>query len=290
MIPGDVFSQKQNFNQEEYLKIYSKAVLVGIETPASSGSGVIIGKKNNQYLFITVKHVAFGQPNKNEEYWVYSLLNKNKKFQVKEFIYPKEFENYDLALGIFNSEVDLPVAFLSEKKLVNSNINFCDLEKATSGYKNKLDCDSEWQIVGNPLIAGVSIPTAAINMPLLRTSSINMVGRAIGNQQGYEVIYESGSTVPGMSGGGVFGLKTCPPKFSAWDSYFDEDQIKFSGFYGVVFAIHGMSEQYGNTESRSGTGLGIPLDIFRDYFKKISKEYGINSVPSDCTKTIRRFM
>ena len=69
LIPGDVFSQKQNFNQEEYLKIYSKAVLVGIETPASSGSGVIIGKKNNQYLFITVKHVAFGQPNKNEEYW-----------------------------------------------------------------------------------------------------------------------------------------------------------------------------------------------------------------------------
>ena len=49
-----------------------------------------------------------------------------------------------------------------------------------------------------------------------------------------------------------------------------------------------MSEQYGTEEI--STGLGIPLDIFRDYFKKISKEYGINSVPSDCTKTIRSFM
>ena len=50
------------FNQFTNLKEFSKSVTIGIETPGSSGSGVIIGKKNNKYLFITAKHVANIKP------------------------------------------------------------------------------------------------------------------------------------------------------------------------------------------------------------------------------------
>ena len=39
--------------------------------------------------------------------------------------------------------------------------------------------------------------------------------------------------------------------------------------------MHGMSEEYGQSGSRSGIGLGIPLDLFTEFFRNNSKKYGI---------------
>ena len=76
------------YNQFTNLKEFSKSVTIGIETPGSSGSGVIIGRKNNKYLFITAKHVANIKPSQNDEYWVYSLLNSKTKYKVDNIFYP----------------------------------------------------------------------------------------------------------------------------------------------------------------------------------------------------------
>ena len=60
-------------------------------------------------------------------------------------------------------------------------------------------------IHGYPLVAGVSTPSKAINVPMFRTAIAYMQGKAVGNQNGYETIYSITSSVPGMSGGGLFG-------------------------------------------------------------------------------------
>ena len=43
----------------EGVRDYAKSVTLGIETPASSGSGVIIGKKGDIYFFLTVTYAIF---------------------------------------------------------------------------------------------------------------------------------------------------------------------------------------------------------------------------------------
>ena len=140
-----------------------------------------------------------------------------------------------------------------------------------SGYKGDLECNADWQFVGKPVLAGVSVPSFSINSPLFRISTATMLGRVPGNQKGYEAIYEVVSSVPGMSGGGLFAQRTCIP----FRSPTPDGPTEFTGFYGGVFAIHGMSEEYGYTQSRSGSGLGIPLDLFTSFFQEISGDYGL---------------
>lgn len=256
------------FNQFTNLKEFSKSVTIGIETPSSSGSGVIIGKKNNKYLFITAKHVANIKPSQNDEYWVYSLLNSKTKYKVDNIFYPKVFSGYDLALGTFETSDDLPIALIFKRQK-----NFCLYQRIDSQQSNderfERNCDDDWGIVGIPLVAGISIPTKSIPVPLFRSSNINMIGRVDGNNNGYEVIYTASSTVPGMSGGGVYGSRNCISISTT------PGKKEFKGYYGGLFAIHGRSEEYLESGGRSGTSLGIPLDLFSNYFISISKEFGI---------------
>ena len=263
----------KGLDKKAYLREYSKAVSIGIETPGSSGSGVIIGKKGLQYLFITAKHVAINQPKQNEEYWVYSAQDKNRKFKVTQFIYPDEFEGYDLALGVFNSRINLPVAYILKRENYNG-VRLYDCSQSLGwkdGYEGDLECNADWQFVGKPVLAGVSVPSFSVNSPLFRITTASMLGRVPGNQKGYEAIYEVVSSVPGMSGGGLFAQRTCLPFRSPTLG----GPTEFTGFYGGIFAIHGMSEEYAYTQSRSGTGLGIPLDLFSSFFQEISGDYGL---------------
>jgi len=50
----------------EGLKDAAKRTVIAVETPASSGSGIVIGKRGSTYYFITAKHVAQGNPIKEE--------------------------------------------------------------------------------------------------------------------------------------------------------------------------------------------------------------------------------
>ena len=194
-----IFSNSK-FKQFANLKEYSKKVTIGLETPGSSGSGVIIGRKNNKYLFITAKHVANTKTSQNNEYWAYSVLNSKSKYKVDKIFYPKVFSGYDLALGTFETNDVLPIALI-----FRDTKDYCFLQTFYSQSSNDerfyKDCDDDWKIVGVPLVAGISIPTKSIPIPLFRSTNINLLGRVDGNQDGYEVIYTASSTVPGMSGG-----------------------------------------------------------------------------------------
>jgi len=71
-----------------------------------------------------------------------------------------------------------------------------------------------------------------------------------------------------MSCGSLFGTRTC-------DFGTRPGEENFVVYYVGLLAIHGMSEEYLESGCWSGTSLGIPLDLFSDYFKSISKDFGI---------------
>ena len=286
-------------NGSSSINYFAQLGTLGIETPGSNGSGFIIGKKKNKYYFLTAGHVAFSDP-KKEEYWVYSVADKeSKRYKVTSFIKPKEFEGKDIVIGSFKTVDNLNIIpifplgefILFEKSLPNKQ--YYTFEKWAE--INGVPLDSENLIMGDPVIAGISTPTKAITIPLFRTSIGVMQSRAIGNQNGYELIYSTTSTVPGMSGGGLFGARKCPKiiKENQEDTnseYLDSFILKYTkehpyhggsciggcgNFYAGVIGMHGMSEEYANSGSRSGSGLAIPLSLFTEFFKKNSSEYGI---------------
>jgi hypothetical protein len=108
-------------------------------------------------------------------------------------------------------------------------------------------------------VNGYSLPTKSVSVSVLRQSKINFKERAKGNQNGYELLYES-STVPGMSGGPVIALNSCP---------YDSD------FFISLVGIHGMSEEYEASSGRSGLSLAVPVDLIKDYLYSRREEYGI---------------
>ena len=273
----------------ESLLDYAKSITLGIETPGSSGSGFLIGKKNNTYFFLTAAHVAFSNPLK-EEYWAYSLASDSlKKFRIKSFIRPKEFKDKDIVIGSFTAKENLPLAlifpldtkkyFASSYKIVNQEIKNIFkfligddsrywgiyeenvIKRFSDNYSKGERSFYEYKIQSRPFIAGVSIPSKSIEMSIFRYTPLIIQSRAGGNQEGYEVIYSAISTVPGMSGGAIIAARDCP-------------FMRINGYPGVI-AMHGMSEEYKNSGSRSGTGLGIPLDLVTDYFAANHEEYGI---------------
>lgn len=227
---------------------FAKKVVIGIETSAASGSGVIIGRLGSEgawtYYFLTAKHVANGNP-ENEEFLIFSKSGNNtSREKVSAFIHPPEFKEIDLAVGSFKSKNIYQIAPIFALGTPNSYVPF-------RGYNGKAFNDSE-KIQGGGIVAGVSIPTASITVPVFRLSNAAIQDRAPGNKDGYEMLYISPSTVPGMSGGGVFGARICP----------DE-----RGAYAGLLAIHGRSEGYRQSGSRSGTSLGIPLDSIKTFLE-----------------------
>ena len=144
------------------------------------------------------------------------------------------------------------------------------------GIYNDRSFDKNWEIQGPPLVAGVSVPTKSITVPLFRYAAIEMQKRAKGNQNGYEAIYSASSTVPGMSGGPVVGARACAQRNP---EYYKSNEYGFgwssSGAYPGVIGMHGMSEEYSNSGARSGTSLGIPLDLIVDFLGKNADSYGV---------------
>ena len=266
----------------EFLKTYAESIIIGIETPVSSGSGFLIGKKKDEYFFLTAGHVAISDPSK-EEYWVYNLSkNKAKKYRINKFIKPKEFEGKDIVIGSFKSKDILPLAIIfpiDKEKFVPSppKIPFYTYDIFES--YNDTSFNDEWAIQGSPIVAGISIPTRSINMPLFRSSDIEMLARAKGNQNGYEAIYLATSTVPGMSGGPIIAARVCAQKNPEYYTPSTRGEgwpgWSASGAYPGVIGMHGMSEEYLDSGGRSGTSLGIPLDLIVDFLGENADSFGV---------------
>ena len=279
---------------------YAKSISLGIETPGSSGSGFLIGKKKDTYFFLTAAHVAFSDP-LEEEYWAYSLgPNSSKRYRIKSFIRPKDFKDIDIIIGSFSTKDNLPLSLifpLDTKKYFNSSYKINNQEtktmfkslmlprglgiyeeniikRYTDNYSKGERSFYEYKISSTPFISGVSIPSESIKMSIFRYSPLLLQSRAKGNQKGYEVVYSAISTVQGMSGGAIIAARDCPFSY-------------VNGYLGV-FAMHGMSEEYQNSGSRSGTGLGIPLDLITDYLAANHEEYGILFGESYINELIKR--
>jgi len=258
----------QNF---EGMQSYAKSITLGIETPSGSGSGIIIGKKGNTYFFLTSKHVVTGNP-KNEEFYAYSVKDdKPIRKRILSFEKPEEWDGIDASIG----------SFKSEESLVPALIFPFETTEHASGYRwqplynfNGRRYNNTWRIQGPISVAGVSIPTRAITVPIFRSSIINMLDRANGNQNGYEAIYTATSTVPGMSGGPVLGARICRTEKAIALKNFESVNANL-GIYPGVIAMHGMSEEYLQSGGRSGTSLGIPLDLLINYLGNNHKKYGI---------------
>ena len=227
-----------------------KSVTVGIETPAGSGSGVVIGKKGNIWVALTAKHVYKGSnPNEIE---IYSPITK----QYYEVLSTSSIADSGVDIGIikFKSNDNLFIAIL--------NYNLLTMPSPAQRPAGK-----QWGVLfDGGMGAGVSMPSGAVTVPVLRYTSFNLQERAEGNLNGYELLYQA-STVPGMSGGPILGYRAMNPKNS--NDIFTRSILPIG-----LIAIHGRSEDY-ISGGRSGMSLAVPIDMAKNYLTKNADNLGI---------------
>lgn len=277
------------------LEDFSRSVSVAIETQSASGSGVIVGKKDNTYALITAKHVL-GSSLIAEDFEVLPVTgpHKGKRYSVDKVIdIPGDF---DVAVLLFRSKDELSIAPIltqapdfirrsefgpdhNPKGFKHYNPKFESLRT----YSHDLSGINQYRYgkyvhtLGDPIVAGFALPSASINTYLFRFSPLKIMDKIQGNKDGYDLIYLATSTVPGMSGGGAFGARRCPQREDWYQDAKRMNTIKNSmtaTYYGVL-AVHGRSEAYGSSSGRSGVSLGVPLDSLTNFFKANSTKLGI---------------
>ena len=277
------------------LEEFSRRVSVAIETQSASGSGVIVGKKGNAYALITAKHVLGGSSLAED----FDVLPVTGPYQGKRYSVTRVVDtpsDLDFAVLVFNAKDSLPLApvltqapdyirrseFGPEYNPKGFKHYNPDLEHLRT-YSHDLDginfyrYGQHFHVVGDPTVAGFALPSAAVNRYLFRFSPLKIIDKIKDNADGYNLIYLATSTVPGMSGGGVFGARRCPQRDDWYQDAKRNDTIKsymVAAYYGVI-AVHGRSEAYGSTSGRSGVSLGVPLDSLADFFKANSVKLGI---------------
>lgn len=235
-----------------------RKITVGISTPAGSGSGVVIGRNKNIHTIITAEHVLKSLRS-GDESEIYSPVTKNY-YPIKDIIIPeKESQDADIIIATFKSDMPLPFAvinaFVDKKNTMNFEANDWNLD--TNGARG----------------SGISMPSGAITVPVMRYTSMVLQDRVSGNANGYELIYEA-STVPGMSGGPILGFRN----IREGDSF---------SFDHPLIAIHGRSEEYMSGGGRSGMSLGVPVDLILPHLRKNSEKYGIPTSDEDINQSIR---
>ena len=199
---------------------------------ASSGSGVIIGKKKNKYTFITAAHVLKGTT-ANDNVEISSL--DGKFFNVIKWNIPSD--EYDLAIGEFSSTDYFPRAFLGS-----------NLPKLTRPQKIH-----RISVLGFPLTSS-TMRSAGI----LRKSEGSLSAMTTGNKDGYDLQYTS-PTQSGMSGGGVFGA--FPVNLTSDGRVEDNTGFDLIGSAcqdpKFLLGMHGRGEASISASGKSGTNLGI---------------------------------
>jgi len=177
-----------------------KNVIVGIETPASSGTGTIIGKKGNVYTILTARHVI-PSINEGDEYYTYSM-NSKKRYRITSVEAPLG-EKADIAIATFTAPEDLNLNIISYFYTKPSGIGIpgSTMAKPRSGVMKQWKIDTT-----GGRGAGISMPSGAVTIPIYRFTEFIIQERAYGNKDGYELLYAA-STVPGMSGGPIAGYR-----------------------------------------------------------------------------------
>ena len=292
-----LFSSAAWAQQVPELEEFSRRVSVAVETQSASGSGVIVGKKGNAYTLITAKHVLGGS-SLAEDFEVLPVAGpyKGKRYSVTRVVATPS--DLDFAVLVFNAKDSLPLAPVLTQapdyirrsefgpaynskgfKHYNPDLEHLRTYSHDLSGINQYSYDQHFHVVGDPTVAGFALPSAAVNRYLFRFSPLKIIDKIKDNADGYNLIYLATSTVPGMSGGGVFGARRCPQRHDWYQDAKRNGTIKSylgAAYFGVI-AVHGRSEAYGSTSGRSGVSLGVPLDSLADFFKANSVKLGIPS-------------
>ena len=148
-------------------------ITVLIKTPAGSGSGVIIAKKDQEYRILTAAHVVDSiYPGEEAE-----VITVDGLYHPIDTSRIKKIPNIDLAVIYFNSTVNYSQAELG---------------------------DSEEIRIGEDIyVSGFPLPTAAIPEPVFAFTEGKITSPDLAQiSDGYTLIYTN-KTLPGMSGGAV---------------------------------------------------------------------------------------
>ena len=233
---------------------------IAILTPGTGGTGVIVGKKGDTYTALTAAHVLKGT-GLGDELQVESLTS-GKKYNIIKSYTPKP--GVDIALVQFTSQENFNIAPIAA---------FYPTAK-DHYFRNSIT--EEWNTTRYyGIVYGASAPTKSVKMRLPRLQKFDLRTRARGNEMGLELIYTSQSTVPGMSGGGVYGARVCPAVIVKRDPQTKRTWEDDSGLYAGLVAIHGRSEEYANSGGRSGVSLGVPMILIRSYLISNAGRMGI---------------
>ena len=163
-------NQKNNLSKESYIPI------LRIFSPASPGSGVVIGKKNNIYTLITAKHVV-GDFSVNQRDEIEIEIAPDVFVNPSEVIIP--FKDKDLAVLRFKSDFSIKLAILPF------------LDKPL--WKKK----SNWEYIN---VQGFANESSGIKEATFRKSKGSLSLLIENNLDGYNLIHTS-TTTTGMSAG-----------------------------------------------------------------------------------------
>ena len=230
---------------------------------ASSGSGIIIGRKDDKYTFITAAHVLEGTT-LNDNVEISSL--DGKFFDVTKWNIPSD--EYDLAIGEFSSSDYFPRAFLGGK-----------LPKLKRPRKIH-----RISVLGFPLTSS-TMRTSGI----LRKSEGSLSAMSIGNKDGYDLQYTS-PTQSGMSGGGVFGA--FPVNLTSdglvEDNHLNSDMRSACQDPKFLLGMHGRGEASISASGKSGTNLGINFQSLEKVLSTQKVSIGLIETPKEWYEELKK--
>lgn len=155
-------------------RLQTPAVIV--QTAASPGSGVLIGRRGKTYTVLTAAHVIKG--NRPDEIQITTASGSSYPPTSMEV----PFREYDLAVLQFQSNESIPIAIMPflDKELWNQSSDYTMV--AVSGY---------------------AISSSSVQSSPLRETKGELIALMKDNADGYNLMYNAVTNV-GMSGSGVF--------------------------------------------------------------------------------------
>ena len=206
-------NQKNNLSKEFYIPI------LRIFSPASPGSGVVIGKKNNIYTLITAKHVV-GDFSVNQRDEIEIEIAPDVFVNPSEVIIP--FKDKDLAVLRFKSDFSIKLAILPF------------LDKPL--WKKK----SNWEYIN---VQGFANESSGIKEATFRKSKGSLLAFIENNVDGYNLIHTS-TTTTGMSGGGIFSDALQNLNTEATPKVVDPEAGKLAYYYDSLIEISERSAKH----------------------------------------------
>ena len=171
-------SELLSLDLREKKNLYSSSPVLRIHTAGNSGSGVVIGRKNNLYSIITTKHV------------VDSSTLEEIEISISENVYAK-------ALRIFDPFPEKDLVIMQFKHV--GDIDLPLMPYLDRIFWNKM---TNWSAIK---VEGIANPTEAIPVPTRRKNLGVIINLLENHIDGYNLVHDANTNV-GMSGGAIYGI------------------------------------------------------------------------------------